>query len=81
VFLPLLMGYILLTGLAMYLLDGAGVPVGLRYSAILTAINLVLMAILLWGLDRGAIVQGGTARTRVMRGRSRPAVAARSEAD
>jgi NADH-quinone oxidoreductase subunit H len=81
VLLPLLMAYILLTGLAMYLLDGAGVPVGLRYSAILTAMNLVLMGILLWGLDRGAIVQGGTARTRVMRGGSRPAIAARNEAD
>ncbi|MFO7588881.1 MAG: NADH-quinone oxidoreductase subunit NuoH [Gemmatimonadota bacterium] len=81
VFLPLLMGYILLTGLAMYLLDASGVPVGLRYAAILTALNLVLMAILLWGLDRGAIVQGGTARTRVMRGRPRPVVTARSEAD
>lgn len=81
VLLPLLMGYILLTGLAMFLLDEAGVPQGLRYAAILTALNVVLMAILLWGLDRGAIVQGGTARTRVMRGRSRPAVAAQSEAD
>ncbi len=64
VFIPMLMGYIMLMGLAMYLLDEAGVPVGLGYSGALLVLNFVLMAILLWAVDRGTIVRGATANTR-----------------
>ena len=64
VLIPLMMAYIMVMGLAMYLLDEAGVPVGWRYSGVLIVLNLVLMGILLWGLDRGTIVKGATANTR-----------------
>jgi len=64
VLIPMMMVYIMVMGLTMYLLDEAGVPVGWRYSGILLVLNLVLMGILLWGLDRGTIVKGATANTR-----------------
>ncbi|MGW8283498.1 MAG: NADH-quinone oxidoreductase subunit NuoH, partial [Gemmatimonadota bacterium] len=35
VFIPMLMGYILLMGVAMYLLDNSGIQPGLRYSTVL----------------------------------------------
>jgi len=64
VFIPLLMGYIMLMGLAIYLLDSLGVPSGLKYSAALIGLNVVLMVILVWVVDRGSVVKGATARTR-----------------
>lgn len=64
VFLPALMGYILIVALTIYLLDSAGVAVGLGYAAILTGGNLALMLLFLYGLDRGMLVRGATARTR-----------------
>jgi NADH-quinone oxidoreductase subunit H len=83
VFIPLLMGYIMLMGVAMYLLDSWGVPVGLKYSAALIGLNLVVMVIFVWVVDRGSIVRGATARTRRAPGtapaRTRPA--APNEAD
>lgn len=83
VFIPLLMGYILLMGVAMYLLDSAGIQPGYRYSAILFGLNLILMVILVWVVDRGSVVKGATARSRRPPGtppvRNRPI--APSEAD
>jgi hypothetical protein len=58
------MGYIMLMGLAIYLLDSWGIPSGLKYSAALIGLNVVLMVILVWVVDRGSIVKGATARTR-----------------
>ena len=83
VLIPLMMAYIMVMGLAMYLLDEAGVPVGWRYSGILLVLNLILMGVLLWGLDRGTIVKGATANTRRRAGgiRGRVTPAAPSEVD
>jgi NADH-quinone oxidoreductase subunit H len=83
VLIPMMMVYIMVMGLAMYLLDEAGVPVGWRYSGILLVLNLVLMGVLLWGLDRGTIVKGATANTRRRAGgiRGRVTPAAPSEVD
>jgi len=83
VFIPLLMGYIMLMGVAMYLLDSWGMQPGLKYSAALIGLNLVVMVIFVWVVDRGSIVRGATARTRRAPGtataRTRPA--APNEAD
>jgi NADH-quinone oxidoreductase subunit H len=84
ILIPMMMVYIMIMGLAMYLLDQAGVPIGWRYSGALLVLNLVLMGILLWGLDRGMVVKGATANTRRragggLSGRVRPA--APSEVD
>jgi NADH-quinone oxidoreductase subunit H len=64
VFLPGLMGYIMLIGLVMYLLDSARIEVGPRYAAVLLAVNFVLLLVLLFVVDRGALVRGATARSR-----------------
>ncbi len=83
VFIPLLMGYIMLMGVAMYLLDRWGVQPGLKYSAFLIGLNLVVMVFFVWVVDRGSIVRGATAGTRRTPGtataRTRPA--APNEAD
>ena len=64
VFIPALMAYIMLTAIAIFALDSAGVQVGLRFSAALFGLNFVLMLIFLFALDRGRLVMGATARTR-----------------
>ena len=83
VFIPLLMGYIMLMGVAMYLLDRSGIQPGLKYSAFLIGLNLVVMVVFVWVVDRGSIVRGATAGTRRAPGtapaRTRPA--APNEAD
>ncbi len=80
VFLPALMAYIMLVALGMYVLDSAAVPVGLAYSGALFSVNLVLMLLFLFVLDRGNLVRGATARTRI---RTQPGRASteRSEAE
>jgi NADH-quinone oxidoreductase subunit H len=64
VFIPLMMVYIMVMALAIFLLDEAGVPIGWQYSGALIVLNLVIMGLFLWGLDRGTIVKGATANTR-----------------
>ncbi len=82
VFIPALMGYILLMGAAIVALDAAGVPVGRTFAGALFAVNLVLMLVFLYGLDRGRLVRGATASTRTAPGaRTVSATAAGSEGD
>jgi len=64
VFLPALMGYIMLMALAVYLLDAAGVTPGVGFSGALLGFNALLLLILLFVLDRGRLIRGATARTR-----------------
>jgi hypothetical protein len=64
VFLPALMGYIMLTAVAVYLLDAAGVTPGVPFSAALFAFNLLLMVIFIFLLDRGRLIRGAAARSR-----------------
>lgn len=77
VFLPGLMGYILFVAFAVFLLDSSGVAVGLGYAAILAAVNLGLMILFLFGLDRGALIRGATATTRARAALEPPAPGAR----
>lgn len=58
VMLPVALGYIMVVAFAVYGLERAGLTLGPRYGAILTGINLVLTAALLWGLDRGRLLAG-----------------------
>jgi len=74
VFLPALMGYIMLMGVAVYLLDSAQVQPGMAFSAALLGFNVLLLLILLFLLDRGRLIRGATARTRRV-GLEKPAVA------
>ena len=64
VFIPALMAYIMLMAVAIFALDSAGVAVGRSFSAALFGINLVLVLVFLFVLDRGRLVRGATARTR-----------------
>ena len=64
VFIPALMAYIMLMAVAIFALDEAGVRVGLGFSAALLGLNLVLMLLFLYVLDRGRLVRGSTAKTR-----------------
>ena len=58
------MAYIMLMAVAIFALDSAGVAVGRSFSAALFGINLVLVLVFLFVLDRGRLVRGATARTR-----------------
>jgi NADH-quinone oxidoreductase subunit H len=58
VMLPVALGYIMVVAFAVYGLERAGLTLGLRYGAVLTGINVVLTAALLWGLDRGRLLAG-----------------------
>jgi NADH-quinone oxidoreductase subunit H len=76
VFIPALMVYIMLMAVAIFALDSAGVAVGLGFSASLFGINLVLMLIFLYVIDRGRLVRGATAKTRARPGTTTAAAAA-----
>jgi len=76
VFIPALMAYIMLMAVAIYVLDTIGLAVGIRFSAALLGINVVLMLAFLFVLDRGRLIRGATARTRKPGGEVAAAVAA-----
>lgn len=80
VFIPALMAYIMLIAAAVYGLDAIGMTVGPTYAFALFALNVVLMLLLMFVLDRGRLVRGATARTR-RTGRSRTAPAAAGEGE
>jgi len=63
VFLPSLMVYIMLTAVAVFVLDRAEIA-GPAFAGALFGLNLLLMLIFLYVLDRGRLVRGATARTR-----------------
>lgn len=56
--LPLALGYIVLMATAVWLLEEVGVERGLGYGLILFAVNLVLIGLVFWGLDRGRLLVG-----------------------
>ena len=58
VLIPLLVGYITILGVTMIVLEQVGIEFGLMYGLILTALNLVLAAILFLWLDRRRIIVG-----------------------
>ncbi|HUE76599.1 MAG TPA: NADH-quinone oxidoreductase subunit NuoH [Longimicrobiales bacterium] len=60
--LPTALAYIMLMGGAILALDSLGVPFGLGYGLILTAVNLVAMAVFLFVIDNDRVLAGASAR-------------------
>jgi NADH-quinone oxidoreductase subunit H len=62
VMLPTALAYIMLMAAAILVLDTLGVPYGLGYGLILTAVNLVATFIFFWIIDRDRVIFGGSAK-------------------
>ncbi len=60
--LPVLLGYILILGATVLVLDGMGWSSGLRQGAVLFAVNAVLLYVVFFWLDRDRILFGRTHR-------------------
>jgi NADH-quinone oxidoreductase subunit H len=60
--LPASLVVVLVTSGTILALDSAGVQYGLVYGLVLSAVNLVMLGIVLWVLDRGNTIGGGDAR-------------------
>ena len=58
VLLPTSLAFITLMGTAILILDALGIRYGLLYGLILTAVNIVAMAIFLFVVDRGRVIKG-----------------------
>jgi NADH-quinone oxidoreductase subunit H len=58
--LPVALVVVVVTAGTILALDGYGVPYGGLYAAVLTVVNLVMLAIVLWILDRGRILSGSS---------------------
>ncbi len=67
VFLPLLMIYIMLMATLVYALDAAGWATGPAYALVLGGVNLLLMVVLVFAIDRGLLVRGATYRGPIAR--------------
>ena len=67
VFLPLLMIYIMLMATLIYALDTAGWTTGPAYALVLGAVNLILMIVLVFAIDRGLLVRGAAYRGPIAR--------------
>jgi NADH-quinone oxidoreductase subunit H len=62
VMIPLLVAYIVVLGVVILLLEGAGIEFGTRYTLWLTAVNVVgVLAIVFW-LDRKRVILGAAGR-------------------
>ena len=78
--LPVALAYIAVVGATILVLDTMGVPYGMGFGLVLTAVSLVCLAIMLWLLDRDRIMSGSSLdhHRRLVRPRAiegRPAVA------
>jgi NADH-quinone oxidoreductase subunit H len=62
ILLPLSLAYIVIIAGVILALDAAGVPRGWMYGAALFGVNLVMMLLLVFGLDRGRIISPATTR-------------------
>jgi NADH-quinone oxidoreductase subunit H len=60
--LPAALVVVIATSGTILALDSAGVQYGLVYGLVLAAVNLVLLGIVLWILDRGNTIGGGDVR-------------------
>jgi NADH-quinone oxidoreductase subunit H len=58
VLLPAALAFIMVTGTAILVLDRVGIPYGFLYGLILTAVNLVCMAVFFFMLDRDRVISG-----------------------
>ncbi len=69
VLLPMMMGYIMTMAGLIFGLDSLGLVTGPTYGLILGAVNLTLLVILLFVVDRGVLIRGaGTHRVASVRG-------------
>jgi NADH-quinone oxidoreductase subunit H len=59
VLIPLIVVYVAVLGGAMLTLEAAGIEFGVRYLLWLTGLNVVLLALVMFWLDRSRIVLGG----------------------
>jgi NADH-quinone oxidoreductase subunit H len=62
VMLPTALAYIMLMAASILTLDSLGVPFGLGYGLILTAVNLVATFAFLYLIDRDRVIMGGSAK-------------------
>ena len=60
VYLPILMFYIMLTAGLVFALDEAGMGTGPAYGLILGGVNLVLLVVLMFAVDRGLLIRGAS---------------------
>lgn len=64
VMLPTALVFIVVTGTTILVLDGLGIPYGLVYGLILTAVNAVVAAIFFLVIDRDRVISGASAHDR-----------------
>jgi NADH-quinone oxidoreductase subunit H len=64
VLLPVALGYIVIMATAILLLERAGVPHTTRYGLFLFLVNIPLVVLLLWGLDRQRVLAGSPRHVR-----------------
>jgi NADH-quinone oxidoreductase subunit H len=62
VMLPTALAYIMLMGASILALDSLGVPFGLGFGLILTAVNLLATFAFLFVIDRDRVIMGGSAK-------------------
>jgi NADH-quinone oxidoreductase subunit H len=72
VVLPVALAYIMVVGSTILVLDAVGVPFGIVYGLILTAVNLVCLFAFLWLLDRDRVIGGADTYTRTARSGALP---------
>jgi NADH-quinone oxidoreductase subunit H len=58
--LPVALATVVITAGTVLALDAWGVPYGWQFALVLTIVNLVLLAVFLWVLDRGRILSGSS---------------------
>lgn len=65
IMLPVALAYIVVVATTVWILGELGVPLGIPYGLALFGVNLVLAAVLLWGVDRGRLIAGSRRRVGV----------------
>jgi NADH-quinone oxidoreductase subunit H len=58
VMLPVALGYIMIVATAVWAFDSLGLGLGWAYAAAMFGLNVVLLFLLLWGIDRNRIIWG-----------------------
>jgi NADH-quinone oxidoreductase subunit H len=72
VVLPVALAYIVVVGSTILVLDTAGIPFGLLYGLILTAVNLLCLGVFVWLIDRDRVIGGADAYARSARAGALP---------
>jgi NADH-quinone oxidoreductase subunit H len=64
--LPVALVYVMVIAVGVWALDARRVPFGFGYTLALSAVSLVIGALLIWRLDRGRIIGGASTRGRAV---------------